>query len=229
MRDQLYQQVAGRVSAAGDFAGARQILTDHVSNPFQRQQALTNLEQQAIYSAVAKGKIEEALRSVSNLRTSKERAVMLSQIVNQIGPGQKRATSLSFLELARSMVGASAQAEDQEQMNALFEIGRAFSRYDPGRRFEVVEPLIDQFNEMSAAAVILNGFGQQYYQDGELIMQNGNNMANVANQLILTLGTFAVPNFDRAKAGADRVQRQEVRIGAYLAIAQHAISQEGAK
>ena len=114
-------------------------------------------------------------------------------------------------------------------MHALLEIGRAFSRYDSTRGFEVVEPLIDQFNQMSGAAVILNGFGQQYYQAGELIMQNGNSVANSANQLILTLGTLALANFDRARAGADRIQRQEVRLGVYLAIAQRAISQEGAK
>ena len=60
-------------------------------------------------------------------------------------------------------------------------------------------------------------------------MQNGNSVANSANQLILTLGTLALANFDRARSGADRIQRQEVRLGAYLAIAQRAISQEGAK
>jgi hypothetical protein len=77
---------------------------------------------------------------------------------------------------------------------------------------------------MSAAALVLDGFGQQYYQDGELVMQNGSGLANAATQLIASLGTLAMVNFDRAKAGADRVERPEVRIGAYLAIAQQAIS-----
>ncbi len=34
-------------------------------------------------------------------------------------------------------------------MNALLEIARVTSRYDSKRAFEMVEPLIDQFNEMS--------------------------------------------------------------------------------
>jgi hypothetical protein len=148
---------------------------------------------------------------------------MLSQIVNQIGPGRKRATALNFLEQARSMLGASVHAEDQEQMNALFEIARAFSRYDSKRAFEVVEPLVEQFNEMSTAAVVLNGFGQRYYQDGELMMQNGNSVANSASQLIIALGTLAPANFERAKAAANMVHPAEVRLGAYLAIAQQAI------
>jgi hypothetical protein len=106
----------------------------------------------------------------------------------------------------------------------MLEIGRAFSRYDSKRAFEVVEPLLDQFNEMSTAALALNGFGQQYYQDGELMMQNGNGLANTATALMAALGTLGMANFDRAKAAADRLERPEVRIGAYLSIAQQAIS-----
>jgi hypothetical protein len=226
MRDQLYQQVASKAAAAGDFARATQILADHVSNPFQRRQALANMEREAIQNAVARGKIDEALRRIGNLRTPKERAVMLSQIVNQIGPGQKRATALNLLEQARSMLSPSAQADNQEQMNALCEIARAFSRYDSRRAFEIVEPLLDQFNQMSTAAASLNGFGQEYFQDGELIMQNGNSVANAANQLTLALGALSTANFDRAKAAADRVQRPEVRLTAYLVIAQQTIGPE---
>ena len=223
LRDQLYQQIAGKAAENGDFNGARQILMEHISNPVHRRQALNNLERQAIYYALSRGRTEEALRSLANFPNSKERTTLLSQIVNQIGRGQKTATALNLLELARSMLGASVQAEDQEQMMALLEIGRAFSRYDSKRGFEVVEPLVDQFNELSAAAVTLNGFGQQYYQEGELIMQNGNSVANTANLIVMTLGSLTSANFDRAKAAADRIHAPEVRLSAYLGIAQQAI------
>jgi hypothetical protein len=226
MKDQLYQQLAQKALSLGDLPRARQIVKDYISNPSQRQQALSSLDQQAIYADIAKGRIEEALRGVSSLRTSRERANLLAQIVNQIGPGLKRAVALDLLEQARTMIGASQRVENQEQMAALLEVARAFSRYDPKRAFEVIEPLLDQFNQLSAAALVLNGFGQQYYQDGELAMQNGSSVANAASQLIVALGTLALSNFDRAKAGADRLERPEVRINAYLAIAQQAIGAE---
>ena len=57
-------------------------------------------------------------------------------------------------------------------------------------------------------------------------MQNGNSVANAASQLTQALGTLSSGNFDRAKAAADRVQRPEVRLTAYLVIAQQAIGPE---
>jgi hypothetical protein len=223
MRDSLYQQVAAKAAESGDFGRAKQILTERISNPVQRRQALNNLEQQSIYSLVSKGKIEQALRGLAALPRSRERTAILGQIVNQIGRGQKLATALNLLELARSMIGTSLQAEDQEQMRALLEIAGAFSRYDSKRAFEIVEPLVDQLNELSAAAVTLNGFGQQYYQDGELIMQNGNSVATTASLIVEALGGLTVANFDRAKVTADKIHAPEIRISAYMAIAQRAI------
>lgn len=226
IRDQLYQQVASKAAGAGDSERAKQILTNHITNPHQRQQALRNLAQQSIYSSVNSGRIEEAIVNINQLRNPSERITMLIQIVNQIGAAQKKETALSLLDQARGMIAGSGRAEDQEQMNALFEIGRAYRRFEPKRGFEIVEPLVEQFNEMSLAAVTLNNFGQQFFKDGELVMENGNSLGSIANQLILSLGDLAVADFERAKAAAERVQRPEVRLIVYLAIAQHAIKQQ---
>jgi hypothetical protein len=223
MRDQLYQQVANKIAQAGDLARARQIINEHITNPMQRQQALRNLEQQAIYTAAARGKVDEALRNLANFRPASERAQMLVQIADQIGPGLKRSTALQYLEQARSMLGPSPQSEDQQQMYALFAIARAFARLGSSRAFEIVEPLVDQFNDISAAALNMNGFGQKYYQDGEVIMTNGNAVAETGNQLASTLGSLALANFERAKAAADRIHPVDLRLNVYLNIAQQII------
>ena len=227
VRDQLYQQIANKAAAAGDLGRGRQIITDHVANPMQRKQALKNLDQQAIYGAAARGRIDEALRNLSNFHPARERAQILGQIANQIGPNQKKATALLYLEQARNMLGGTPQAEGQEEMRALLEIARAFSRYDSNRAFEIVEPLVNQFNEISESALRLNGFGQRYYQDGELIMTNGNAVAETGNQLAMALSYLAVANFDRAKIAADGIHPIDVRINVYLTIAQQSI--EGVK
>jgi hypothetical protein len=223
MKESLSQMVIQKAMNTGDFARARQLLKDTVANPAQRRQVLSQLEWMEILQDAGKGKIEEALRAVPNLRTSRQRATIIGQIVNLIGPGLTRAKALELLEQARSLVGSSARVENQEQMSALLEIARAFSRYDAKRAFEVVEPLLDQFNEMSAAALVLDGFGEEIYQDGELQLGENTGLGKVGNQLLEVLGTLSRVNFDRAKTAADRLARQEVQILAYLTIAQRAL------
>ena len=223
MRDQFYQQIASRAASAGDLSRARQIINDQITNPRQRRQALRNAEQQAIYAAASKGRFDEALRSLSNIHPAYQRVQILTQIVNQIGPGQKKAAVLQLLEQARSMIGDSPVAENQEKMAALFELASAFSRFDPDRGFEIVEPLIGQFNTISAAAETLNGFGQKYYDRGEIIMTNGNALAEVSNRLASTMARLAMVNFERAKDSADRIQPMSRRIDTYLAMAQQII------
>ncbi len=223
MREQLYMQLANQASATGDGARARQIINEHLKNPFQRAQALMSLQQQELYQAMSRGKTEEALRAIAALRTPRERAAMLGQIARQIGPGQKRAGALNLLEQARAMLGPSPQAADQEQMNALLEIARAFARYDSKRAFEIVDPLVDQLNDICAAARTLEGFGPEYFDEDELDLQNGSSVANLASQLSNALATLAIVNFERAKSSSDRLRLPEVRLRAYLEIASQTI------
>jgi hypothetical protein len=223
IREQLYIDLANTLAAKGEGARARQIINDNITNPYQRRQVLSNIEQQELYQAMSRGKVDEALRAIANMRTPRERANMLMQIIRQIGPGQKRASALNFLEQARSLLAPGVQAQDQEQMNALLELARAFSRYDSKRGFEILDPLVEQLNELCAAARTLEGFGMEYYQDDELDLQNGNVIANLAQQISGALGTLAITNFERAKLTSDKLQLPEVRLRAYLEIAQQTI------
>ena len=223
MREQLYSQLASREAQNGDLNRAKQILNEHISNPFERSRMLRSLEEQELDQAMSAGKIEEALKSIAALKTPEERAQQLSRLIGRLGPGQKRTTALGFLEQARGMLPASAQAEDQVQMDALLEIARAYSNYDAKRSFEILDPLIDQFNDICAAARSLQGFGIDYFQNDELDVRGEGSLAQLAEQMSGVMGDLALINFDRAKAETDKLRLPEVRLHAYLQIAQQTI------
>jgi len=223
VREQFYIQLANTEAGKGNAARAKQVIEEHVTNPYQKRQALLNVEQQQILQAISKGKGEEALRALGGFRNSRERAQQLAQIASLLGPGLKRAAALSLLEQARGMISPSLQAQDGDQMYALFEIARAFSRYDAKRAFEIMDPLIDQFNDLCGAARMLDGFGMEFYDGEELNFLNGNQLASIAGQMSNVLGALAVINFDRAKSTTDRLRAPEVRLKIYLDIAQQTI------
>lgn len=223
MRDYLYQQVATRLATSGDMARARQIVSEHVTNPAQRQAALHTLQQQEVNSAVEKGRYEEAIRLLGKFRSGAERDSLVTQILGQLGPGVKKQLALQYLAQGKSMITSAARAEDQEQMHSLLALARVFARYDVNQAFEIVEPLLDQFNELSAAAVTMNGFDRDYYREGELIYSNDNPVAQMANQFSDTLATLAMFDFDRAKTAAEGLNRLDVRIRVFLLIAQHSM------
>lgn len=223
LRDQLYVELAGSIAAKGDPARARQILNENVSNAYQRRQVLANMDQQELSQEIARGRVQDALRTIAALKTPRERANLLSQIARQIGTGQKRADAINSLEQARALLAPGPQAQDQEQMFALMELARAFSRYDVKRAFEIIDPLVDQLNDLCAAARVLDGFGVEFYENDELTLQNGNNLATSAMQLSNVLGSLAITNFDRAKLTSDRLRLPELRLHAYLDIAQQTV------
>jgi hypothetical protein len=222
-KEQYYVQLANQVANSGDIERAKQIVNDRIPSAYQRRQFLNGIEQQKVYQALQRGKADEALRALGSFRNARERAQQLAQIVSQIGPGQKRAAAINLLEQARAMLSPAPQASDQDQMNALLEIARAFSRYDSKRAFEILDPLIDQFNELAAAARTLEGFGSEAFENGELSFYNGGSLSMVASQLSRTLATLALINFDQAKAASDKIRLAEVRLKAYLDIADQSI------
>lgn len=227
LRSHLLQRLVERNLRLGDFAQAKQLIAESLTNPRARRQAFNNLERQAAQTDISLGRIEDALKHIGKLEPVSERAQVISEIASRIGPGQKRGQALALLETARSLIGTSIQAEGQPQMNALLQLAGAFSRHDSKRGFEIVEPLVDQFNDLSQAARTMNGFGPQYFVDGELSMQNGNSLASIANQLAITLGILSLTDFDRARTTSDRLILPEVRLSVYLGIAQQAIMPNG--
>jgi hypothetical protein len=226
MRDYLFQQVVTRVANSGDPQRAQQIIAERITNPTQREQALYNLRQQAVTNAAAKGNIDEALRLVSKFKTGQERINLITQILENIGPRTKRSLAVQYIEQAKNLVTTSARAQDAQQMDTLLQMAAELGRFDATRAFQIVDPLIDQFNEISAAAVTMNGFGHDFYDDGELITSNDNPVASTANELSSTLATLAMFDFDRAKIAADGIQRMDVRLSVFLAIARQTLELE---
>ncbi len=218
------QRIAEQAAMEGDVSKARQLIEQISPDPRIRKRFLDQLEYQAAISEASKGQMESALARAANLTSIRERSMILSEIAGRIGPGYKRATAIAMLDQARSLTGPDLYSSDQYQMMARLQIATVFARYEAKRGFEMLDPIVDQFNELTEAAKKLDGFGTTFFVGGELSTQNGNGLQAIAKPLTTSIGSLSIVDFDRAKAVADRIGLPEVKLMSYMAVAQQAIN-----
>jgi hypothetical protein len=220
----LVQQAVWKAFNQGDANSARAML-DKIADPGQRREMTLNLDRQSFYRASDEQKLAEARAPLSRLFSIEERANILCQLAASIAAKDK-AAALQLLVEAQGLVGDRAQS--YPQLQAQIQIANAFEELDATRSAAIVEGVIDKLNELSTAALVLNGFDiQQYFRDGEFVINGGNPLNMVAQESAQKLGSISRKEFDRARLGAERFQRPEMRVMGLLQIAQVALSTDG--
>jgi hypothetical protein len=99
-------------------------------------------------------------------------------------------------------------------------VARAFAAVDAARSFEVLEPAINQLNELLSAAAVLSGFEINMFRDGEMAIQGGNGLTGTINRFGQELAVLAQNDFERSETLAGRFQFTEPRIMTRMAIVQ---------
>jgi len=227
-RDMLYQSAAWKALSQNDTTRARQIVQDNVTNPQQRAQLLTMLDRQALTQALRLGKLDEARQMLRErgTRSKKDQAVMLAMLAQVAARKGDRKFALEVLDEARQLV-PNSQAQNQDQLDAQLAVAAAYTFVEPTRSFEIIEPMIDQANELIRAAALLDKFGnsgQRFFRNGELMLSmSGGASFAIRSRYGRALSLLANADFDRARTAADRFQQPELRVMARLLIAQGAL------
>ena len=126
--------------------------------------------------------------------------------------------AIQLLEEAKQMT--SRRATSYDHFNQQLRVARAFSSVDPARSFEVLDPGINQLNELLAAAVVLNGFEINMFRDGEMTMQGGSGLTSTISRFGQELANLARSDFERSEVLAGRFQMTEPRIMTRIQIVQ---------
>jgi hypothetical protein len=174
--------------------------------------------------AANEGKMDQTRQMLARLRTNEERVMVLTQLALAASAKGEKKIALALLDEARSMV--SNRARNFMQLGAQLQVARAYARLDAARGLAVLEPLIDQLNELIAAGALLGGFfSEQFVRDDEIQLSTVNDFIRMfANQYSADLNALASEDFERTKSVADHFQRGEVRTLAHLLIVQSILS-----
>jgi hypothetical protein len=218
----LVQRAVWKAFNQGDASGAR-AMVEKIDDPLQRQEMTLNLDRQSFFRDGEQPKLAEARALLSRIPSMEERANILCQLADSAAAKGDKATALQLLGEAEGLVGDRALS--YPQLQAQIQIANAFEELDASKSSAIVEGVIDRLNELSAAALVLNGFDiQQYFRGGEFVINGGNPLNMVAQASAQKLGSISRKEYDRARLGAERFQRPEMRVMGLLQIAQVALS-----
>ncbi|HEV7373722.1 MAG TPA: hypothetical protein VGN95_03325 [Pyrinomonadaceae bacterium] len=224
MREMLYQRAASKIMEDGDAERARQIINEKVQDPAQRKRMLAQLDQASAATAAEQGKIEQTRKMLAALRTNEERVMLLTQLASGAAAKGQKKIALQLLEEARGMLGQ--RAKNINQLGALLMIARTYAQLDPSRSFAILEPIVDQLNELLSAATVLGGFFvEELVRDDEIMLGPLSMFFSMASNVLLQqyigdINALTRADFDRTKALVDRFQRDEIRTMMRLMLAQ---------
>ena len=219
--DSLLQQAALKAANQGDANQARQI-ADKISDPGQRAGMNMQLARQGYYKAIEQKRFAEARGLVSQLPLE-EQVSLLTQMANSMAADGDKAAAIQLLGEAQALLPNRARSYGLLQAQIM--IAGAYQQLDPSRSAPIVERVIDQTNDLVAAALVLNGFDiSGYFRNDEFIISNGNPLNMIAESCGRELAGVARADMDRARLAAERFQRPEMRLIALLQIAQSSIT-----
>ena len=159
LRNQYYQEAANKMIEKGEDEKARQMITERVQDPRQREALLNELNQQQLRVSAEKGKTEETRRLLASARTDEERVGILVQLASAVaakGNKEGKDAALKLLDEARGF--ASARPKNMRQMYVQLRLAQAYAHVEPSRTLQMLDPMVEQLNELLAAAILLGGF-----------------------------------------------------------------------
>lgn len=220
VRSHIYQQAAQKYAGQGNFALAEKILNDNLSDA-ELENALNNLNWQKANNAINEGNFNEALNLINQLPENSRINAFIS-LVDRIfrqNPVENKSLAVSILEQARSLIGE--KPENTNEMNGLLQIISKYAEIEPSQAFRLFDTLVFQINELSEAAILINGFnGNGQIRQGEIIMTQGNSTGIYLGELDTPLRIMVKADFDRTMEIINRFGRREARINLKLKLAQ---------
>lgn len=224
--DELYADAAFKLLDGDDPERARQVI-NNISDPQRRALKGRMLEQQLLEHSLLQGKLEDASQRIPPDATPEERLSTLLYLSSHAAQRKETALARRFIAEASGLVGVRVQ--NGFQFSSQLRIASALSDIDPRQSFAILDDLAQQLNDLLAAAAVVDGFGPDCFDEGELKPLAGNAWAELVSQFGEGLAALAPKDFERALSVAQKFQRDEVRVSVSLRVAERVLSNAEAR
>lgn len=138
------------------------------------------------------------------IKSKERRASALAELVVALAAKGDKKSAGQLLEEARGLV--DSRPDNEREVEALLEVARGYALVDPVKTFEMLDPLIDQANDMMSAAALLEKFGAGpgLFRKGEMILAHGLGEVNgTYARYVKALAELSRVDFERTRAAAE--------------------------
>ena len=222
LQPQIYERAAWKAMSDGDMNRARQIINEFIQNPEHRRNLLEQIENQSVWNRVSQNKVAEARGMLARVKNVEQRVHMLASMAMNASHAGDKTQALELLDEAKALL--DSQPTDANRMTIRLQLANNYSTLNAGRSATLLEPVIVKLNEMVAAAVVLDGFDQRYFKDGEWTKTQYSALGNLINLLHQSLTHLARVDLDSARRLSNLVERIEIRLIAQLEIVKGLVS-----
>ncbi|MBL8152000.1 MAG: hypothetical protein JNN15_18930 [Blastocatellia bacterium] len=220
--DYLVSMAVQKAIQEKNFDRARQIINEKLNDPYSRKQYQQMIDQSAISDASEQGDLERARRIASGIDSKVDKIPILCQLAQQALSKNDTESALSILTEARNLI--PGKPKNWNQMYFYLDIAAIYARVEPKEGLEMIDPVVEQINDLIAAMSSLDGFvpysSRPEFVDGEVILENSGWALQLADKWIQALAGFAEKDFDKVKRLTDRLQRSELKLYAKMSIVQ---------
>jgi hypothetical protein len=221
MRREVYQAAVMKAVMKDKADALREFIKREVEDEGQRNSLNDLLDQQQLSWAVNHGNSEELQKLLPLIRLKEKRAEAMAEIAMLLEKKGEHDEALTLLDEAQTLIKVDLKSDSQS--NALLAVMLAYSMVDPSRAFVMIEPIVDRANDNISKLLLLDKVIRSgFVKNGEIIMQTPGMISPDFAVLKYGKGLVALAkaDFNRTKAIADRLQRNELRILARLLIVQ---------
>lgn len=210
-RGQVYQSAANKLLAAGDVTRARAVLNDNFSDD-ALENAVSSLNYSYAYQLMNEGRFAEAEALIDEFPDSNQNGALiaLANTVFSRDAVKNKSYAAALLEKARSQL--PAKPETSNEMSQTMQIIGAYSGIEPTEAFRMFDGLVQQINELTEAAIVINGFqGNSNVRQGEMVISQGNSFGFYLDFSIVR--NLAQNDLDRTLSLIGTFSRREMRVG----------------
>ena len=208
------QSAANKIGQIADEARAKKII-ESIPDEKIRAMAQDRFDANRINRLTVDGRLDDAKASVATLtnkHTQIQRLVSLALQYQRKNTSKDLETAAGLMTEAKTLTNQFP--EDEDELTDYMELVRGYALVEPDVAFRMMEPMMDQFNEMVQATAVLNRYNKRdrTFKKGELVMRIGGGLSGMlAFRYVPQIQSLAKADLDRANTMTDRFQRSDAR------------------